>query len=48
MSFRKILNLAKEILQAVIPVIRKETKVEDSVIVVLEVIVVILGLVLAF
>ena len=48
MSYRKVLGVIKAILLAVIPIIREKTKVEDSVIVILEIVIVILGIIVAF
>lgn len=47
MSFKKIVGLLKDILVAVLPIIRKNKKVEDIVILILEVAIVILGVILA-
>lgn len=44
---KKVLSIVKDVLLAVIPIIRKDTKIEDSVILILEIVAVILGIVLA-
>ena len=47
MSIKSILSLTKKILLAVIPIIREDKKIEDSVIVILETIILIMGFIIA-